>query len=177
VKPDLAKKIVATRPTFADFLNWFVSGTIIRGTPNTPKHGWKTSSEQTVKTDRHGSSQGLVYQGTRSRLAQARPRARTAVPDGFTPRPRAPSGSGCTLGSPETKLGQTLSCSNLGQIALPTDRIACTFNAGIAWHLILTRAPQSARSKWPQSLRPFTDRSDRKTVLFTPFRLLCQPPG
>jgi hypothetical protein len=28
--------------------------------------------------------------------------------------------------------GQTLSCSNLGQIALPTDRIACAFNAGIA---------------------------------------------
>jgi hypothetical protein len=43
-------------------------GTIIRGTPNIPKHGWKTSSEQTVKTDKHSSSQGLVYQGTRSLL-------------------------------------------------------------------------------------------------------------
>jgi hypothetical protein len=30
------------------------------------------------------------------------------------------------------QLGQTLSCSDLGQIALPADRIACAFNAGIA---------------------------------------------
>jgi hypothetical protein len=44
----------------------------------------------------------------------------------------ASSGSGRTLGSPEAKLGQTLSCSDFGQIALPTDRIACAFNAGIA---------------------------------------------
>ena len=42
----------------------FLSGTVIRGTPNTPKHGWKTSSEQIVETDKHGSSQGLVCQGT-----------------------------------------------------------------------------------------------------------------
>jgi hypothetical protein len=35
------------------------------------------------------------------------------------PRPRASSGSGRTPGSPEAKLGQTLSYSNLGQIALP----------------------------------------------------------
>jgi hypothetical protein len=48
------------------------------------------------------------------------------------PRPKASSGSGRTLGSPEAQLGQTLSCSDLGQIALPTDRIACAFNAGIA---------------------------------------------
>jgi hypothetical protein len=107
-------------------------GTIIRDTPNTPKHGWKTSSEQTIKTDKRGSSQGLVYQGTRSRLARAWPRAGTVVPGGFTPRPRASTGSGRTLGSPEAKLGQTLSSSDLGQIALPTDRIACAFNAGIA---------------------------------------------
>jgi hypothetical protein len=70
--------------------------------------------------------------GTQSRLARARPRARTVVLDGFTPRPRASSGSGRTLGSPVAKLGQTLACSNLGQIALPTDRISCAFNAGIA---------------------------------------------
>jgi hypothetical protein len=57
--------------------------------------------------------------------AQPRPRAGTVLP-------RASSGSGRTLGSPEAQLGQTLSCSDLGQIALPTDRIACTFNAGIA---------------------------------------------
>jgi hypothetical protein len=33
-----------------------LSGTVIRGTLNTPKHGWKTSSEQTVNADKHGSS-------------------------------------------------------------------------------------------------------------------------
>jgi hypothetical protein len=65
-------------------------------------------------------------------LIRAQPRARTVVPDGFMPRPRASSGSGHTLGSPEAKLGQTLSYSDLGQIASPTDRIACAFNAGIA---------------------------------------------
>jgi hypothetical protein len=35
------------------------------------------------------------------------------------PRLRASSGSGRTPGLPEAKLGQTLSYSNLGQIALP----------------------------------------------------------
>jgi hypothetical protein len=64
--------------------------------------------------------------------AQPRPWAGTVVQDGFTPRPRASSGSGRTLGSPEAQLRQTLSYSDLSQIALPTDRIACTFNAGIA---------------------------------------------
>jgi hypothetical protein len=64
--------------------------------------------------------------------AQPRPRAGTVVPGGLTPRPRASLGSERTLGSPEAQLGQTLSCSDLDQIALPTDCIACTFNAGIA---------------------------------------------
>jgi hypothetical protein len=59
------------------------------------------------------------------------PRAGTVVPGRFTPRPRASSGSERTLGSPEAQLVQTLSCSDLGRIALPTDCIACTFNAGI----------------------------------------------
>jgi hypothetical protein len=36
-------------------LNIQVSGTIIRGTLNTPKHGWKTSSKQTVNTGKHSS--------------------------------------------------------------------------------------------------------------------------
>jgi hypothetical protein len=56
----------------------------------------------------------------------------TVALDGFTPRPRASSGSGRTLGSSEAKLRQTLSCSDLGQIDSPTDHIACAFNAGIA---------------------------------------------
>jgi hypothetical protein len=70
---------------------------------------------------------------TRGRdLIRAQPRARIVVPDGFTPRPRVPSVSRRTLGSPEAQLGQTLSYSDLAQIALPTDRIAGAFNAGIA---------------------------------------------
>jgi hypothetical protein len=63
------------------------------------------------------------------------------------PRPRVPSVSRRTPIPPEAKLGRTLSYGDLGRIALPTDRIACAFNAGIAKHLILTRAPQSARLK------------------------------
>jgi hypothetical protein len=65
-------------------------------------------------------------------LIRAQPRAGTVVPDGFTPRPRVPSVSRRALGSPEAQLGQTVSCSDLGQIALPADCIACAFNAGIA---------------------------------------------
>jgi hypothetical protein len=38
-------------------------------------------------------------------LTRAQPRAGTVVPDEFTPRPRASSGSGRTLGSPEAQLG------------------------------------------------------------------------
>jgi hypothetical protein len=63
------------------------------------------------------------------------------------PRPRASLGSGRTLGSPEVRLGQASSRINLGQIASPTDHIAGAFNVKNAWHLILTRTPQSARSK------------------------------
>jgi hypothetical protein len=65
-------------------------------------------------------------------LIRAQPRVGTVVPDGFTPCLRVPSVSRRTLGSPEAQLGQTLSCSDLGQISLPADRIACAFNAGIA---------------------------------------------
>jgi hypothetical protein len=74
----------------------------------------------------------LVYQGTQSRLARARPRAGTAVPDEFMPRSRASSGGGRTLGSPEAQLRQASSRSNLGQIALPTDRVTGAFNAKTA---------------------------------------------
>jgi hypothetical protein len=93
------------------------------------------------------------------------------------PRPRASSGGGRTLDSPGAQLGQASLWSNLGQIALPSDRIAGAFNAKIVWHLILTHASQSARSRWPQSLCPFTDRPDRKTAPLAPLRLLCHPPG
>jgi hypothetical protein len=65
-------------------------------------------------------------------LIRAQPRAGTVVPGGFTPRPRASTGSGRTLGSPKAKLGRTLSRGDLDQITLPTDRIEYAFNAGIA---------------------------------------------
>jgi hypothetical protein len=116
-------------------------------------------------------------QGTRSRLARAQPRARTADPSGFTSRPRISSSNGRTFDSPEAQLGQASRRSNLGQIVLPTDRIAGAFNAKIVWHLILTRVPQSTGPKWPQSFRPSTDWPDRKTVSPALLRLLCHPPG
>jgi hypothetical protein len=71
-------------------------------------------------------------QGTRSRLTRAQPRAKTTDPGGFTPRPRVPSSNGRTFDSPEAQLGQASRRSNLGQIAMPTDRIAGAFNARIA---------------------------------------------
>jgi hypothetical protein len=43
-------------------------------------------------------------QGARSRLARAQPRAGTVVPDEVMSRPRASSGSGRTLGTPEAQL-------------------------------------------------------------------------
>jgi hypothetical protein len=67
-------------------------------------------------------------QGTRSRLARVQPRAKAADPGRFTPRPRVPSSNGRTFGSPEAQASQR---SNLGQIAMPTDRIAGAFNARI----------------------------------------------
>jgi hypothetical protein len=71
-------------------------------------------------------------QGKQSRFARAHPRAGAKVPDEVTSRPRASSGSGHTLGTPEAQLGQASSRSNLGQIASPTDRIVGAFNARIA---------------------------------------------
>jgi hypothetical protein len=67
-------------------------------------------------------------QGTRSHLARAQPRAKAADPGGFTFRPRIPSSNGRTFGSPEAQSSRR---SNLGQNAMPTDRIAGAFNARI----------------------------------------------
>jgi hypothetical protein len=71
-------------------------------------------------------------QGARSRLARAQPRAGTITLDEVTSRPRASSGSGRTLGTPEAQLEQASLISNLGQISSPTDRIAGAFNVRIA---------------------------------------------
>jgi hypothetical protein len=71
-------------------------------------------------------------QGTRSRVTRAQPRAGTADPGRFTPRPRVPSSDGHTFDSPEVQLGHASRRSNLGRIATPTDRVAGAFNARIA---------------------------------------------
>jgi hypothetical protein len=71
-------------------------------------------------------------QGTRSRLARAPPRAGTIDQGRFTPRLRVFSSNGRTFDSPEAQLGQVSRRSNLGQIAMPTDRIEGAFNARIA---------------------------------------------
>jgi hypothetical protein len=118
----------------------------------------------------------LSTQGTRSRLARAQPRAGTVDQGRFTPRPRVSSSNGHTFDSPEAQLGQASRRSNLGQIAMPTDRIAGAINARIVWHLILTHAPQSTRPQWPQSLRRSTDWPDRKTAPSALLRLLCHSP-
>jgi hypothetical protein len=116
-------------------------------------------------------------QGTRSRLIRAQSRAVTVDQGRFAPRPRVSSSNGRTFDSPEVQFGQASRRSNLGQIASPADRIAGVFNARIAWHLILTRAFQSTRPKWPRSLRPSTDWPDRKTAPSALLQLLCHLPG
>jgi hypothetical protein len=70
-------------------------------------------------------------QGKRSRLARAQPQAKAPDPGGFTSRPRVPSNNRRTFDSPEAQLRQASRRSNLGQIAMPTDRIAGAFNARI----------------------------------------------
>jgi hypothetical protein len=45
--------------------------------------------------------------------------------------PRVPSSNGRTFNSPEAQLGQASRRSNLGRIAMPTDRIVGAFNARI----------------------------------------------
>jgi hypothetical protein len=70
-----------------------LSGTVIRGTPNTPKHGWQPPSAQAAETDGHDSGQGFVY-----------PR------DAISSRPSPASGGNCSPGrsyvSPEGLLKQ-----------------------------------------------------------------------
>jgi hypothetical protein len=46
----LYKKVIKTTKA-----SHHLSGTVIRGTPNTPKHGWKTSSKHTIKAGKHSS--------------------------------------------------------------------------------------------------------------------------
>jgi hypothetical protein len=70
-----------------------LSSTVIRGTPNTPKHGWQPPSAQAAETDGHDSGQGFVY----SR-------------DVISPRPSPTSGGNSSprriLASPEGLLKQ-----------------------------------------------------------------------
>jgi hypothetical protein len=109
-----------------------LSGTIIRGTPKSPKSQLVNPISTKLRRPDGGDSGQGSAQGTRSRLVRARPRAKTADPGGFTSCPRTPSSNGRTFGSPEAQLGQASRRSNLGQIAMPTDRIAGAFNARVA---------------------------------------------
>jgi hypothetical protein len=109
-----------------------LSGTIIRGTPNTPKHGCNHHQYKLQRLMGVVQVKASSTQVARSRLARAQPRAGIVTLDEVTSRPRASSGSGRTLGTPEAQLEQASSRSNLGQIASPTDRIAGAFNARIA---------------------------------------------
>jgi hypothetical protein len=94
---------------------------------NTAEKHLQNKHKQLIK---RGSSQGHVYQGTRPHPSPAS--GGNSSPGRIHASPEGLSGSERTLGSPEAQLGQTLSCSDLGRIALPTDRIACAFNARIA---------------------------------------------
>jgi hypothetical protein len=107
-----------------------LSGTIIRSTSNTPKHGWKTSSKQTVKAGKHSS-----------KLKPHLPR------DAISSRPSPTSGKNSSPGrihaSPEglhrqwahPRLARGQARANFvvqqpRPNRLTTDRIACAFNAG-----------------------------------------------
>jgi hypothetical protein len=104
-----------------------LSGTIIRGTPNAPNHGWLTPSDQLTSAVQAKTSS---IRRTRSYPSPASgwnsgPRRIHASPEGLL-RQQAP------LGSPEARLGQASSRSNLGHTASPTDRFAGALNAGDA---------------------------------------------
>jgi hypothetical protein len=108
-------------------------GTIIRGTPKTPKSQLVTPiNTKLQRPDGHDSGQGSVHprDTISSRPSPAsdrnsRPRQIYASPEGLLKQWR-------TLDSPEAQLGQASRRSNLGRIATPTDRIAGAFNARIA---------------------------------------------
>jgi hypothetical protein len=106
-------------------------GTVIRGTPNTPKHVWKTSSKQTVKTGKYSS-----------KLKPHLPR------DAISSRPGPASGKNSSPGRihalpegllrewahPRLARGQARANFVVQQPwpnRLTTDRIACAFIAGI----------------------------------------------
>jgi hypothetical protein len=112
-----------------------LSGTIIRGTPKTPKSQLVTPiSTKLQRPDGRDPGQGSVHsRDTISpRPSPASGRGRQAADSGgFTTRPRVPSSNGRTFDSPEAQLGQASRRSNLGRITTPTDRIAGAFNARI----------------------------------------------
>jgi hypothetical protein len=81
-----------------------VSGTVIRGTSTLLN---TAGNHHQHKPQRLMGAVQVKASSTKGRnLARAQPRAGTVVPDEFTPRPRASSGGGRTLDSPEPSLGQ-----------------------------------------------------------------------
>jgi hypothetical protein len=107
-----------------------LSGTVIRGTPNTPKHGWKTSSKQTVKTDKHNSK-------LKPHLPRDAISSRPSPTSGKNSSPErihsSPEGLLRQWAHPRLARGQVRANFVVQQPRpnhLTTDRIACTFNAG-----------------------------------------------
>jgi hypothetical protein len=100
-------------------LGSLLSGTIIRGTPSTPKRGWRTSLKQTIKTGKHGSKlrPHLPRDAIPSHPSPAS--GKNSSPERIHGSPGGPLRQWRTPGSLEAKLGQTLSYSGLGQIVLP----------------------------------------------------------
>jgi hypothetical protein len=109
----------------------YMSGTIIRGTPNTLKHGWKTSSKQTVKTGKHNSK-------LKPHLPRDAISSRPSPTSGKNSSPRrihvSPEGLLRQWAHPRLARGHARANFLVQQPRpnrLTTDRIACTFNAGI----------------------------------------------
>jgi hypothetical protein len=78
-----------------------LSGTIIRGTPKTPKLSWYHHQRKLQRLMGTIQVKASSTQGTRSRLARAQPRAGTVVPGEFTSRPRASSATGAPSTRPK----------------------------------------------------------------------------
>jgi hypothetical protein len=154
-----------------------VSGTVIRGTPNTPKHSWKTSSRQTVKAGKHDAK--LKPHLPRDAIS-SRPSPASGKNSSLRRIHASPEGPPQAAGAPPAR--PRLSSGKLYRIAtmakLPYRRPYCMH---IQCRDHLTPYPDMRASVGKVEVTavtsPFTDRSDRKTTLFTPFRLLCQPPG
>jgi hypothetical protein len=88
--------------TNTPFEAWgLLSGTIIRGTPTLLNSAGNHHQHKLQRLMGVIQVRASSTQGTQSRLARARPRARTVFPGEFTPRPRASSATGAPSNRPK----------------------------------------------------------------------------